>query len=91
MFNDVTSNNVLSARVRDRTNELNTSNSRDSGADHGIGCEIQVMRISLSVGGSSIFGRREFAEATPLQPEKKKKIGTDLKVQGNDAENPHDQ
>jgi hypothetical protein len=39
MFSVVTSNNVRSARVRDRTNELKTSNSRDNGADHGCGLE----------------------------------------------------
>ena len=35
MFKDVTSSNVRSARVSERTKELNTSSSRDSGADHG--------------------------------------------------------
>ena len=81
IFNEVTSNNVLSARVSDRTKELNTSNSRDNGADHGMGCErVKDMRISLSVGGSSIFGR-EIAEATPVQPERKKNWRT-LKFKG---------
>ena len=38
MFSDVTSSSVRSARVSDRTNELNTSSSRESGADHGCAC-----------------------------------------------------
>jgi hypothetical protein len=33
----VTSTSVRSARESDRTNELNTNSSRDSGADHGTG------------------------------------------------------
>ncbi|KAH9849852.1 hypothetical protein C2E23DRAFT_340563 [Lenzites betulinus] len=35
MFSDVTSSSVRRARVSDRTKLLNTSSSRDSGADHG--------------------------------------------------------
>jgi hypothetical protein len=37
MFSVVTSRSVRSARESDRTNELNTNSSRDSGADHGTG------------------------------------------------------
>lgn len=38
MFSAVDSINVLSARDRDRTNELNTNSSRERGPDHCCGC-----------------------------------------------------
>ncbi|KAI0700144.1 hypothetical protein C8T65DRAFT_288162 [Cerioporus squamosus] len=44
MFSEVTSSSVLSARVSDRTNELNTSSSRDRGADHGCGLSTAAIR-----------------------------------------------
>jgi len=53
MFNEVTSNSVLSARVKDRTNELNTSNSRDNGADHGTGCEKKKLKKNCAINFSS--------------------------------------
>ncbi|KAI0741996.1 hypothetical protein C8Q80DRAFT_169445 [Daedaleopsis nitida] len=46
MFSDVTSSSDLSARVSDRTNELNTSSSRDRGADHG--CDLSTAPIGTN-------------------------------------------
>ncbi len=43
MLSVVTSTSIRSARESDRTNELNTNSSRDSGADHGTGYIISII------------------------------------------------
>ena len=60
MFSDVTSSNVRSARVNDRTNELNTSSSRDRGADHGWGC-VRGNNTAISSPRQKIYSKHQLA------------------------------
>jgi hypothetical protein len=75
IFSDTTSSSVRNARVSDRTNELNTSSSRDSGADHGCAYKKKKTKQTVS----------RWVRTPTLR------AGTYFKIQGHDAQHSHHQ